>query len=296
VTNIDATGEITEGFYYFVLDRSKPGAASLSAIVTPDLLLLKQIPTGFNGAIIKYDLNNNVLASTHIENGKIEKNKQDIISKTKANKDTPGKQATPNIAPSTSCDGGVQYCIDWYWQTWIDGVLVYEEYLYTTCSCTLSTGGGGGGGEMSCEQKNVDFINMEHPEDGPVSESTISFRNRDWNKGYNWLIFSAGPWGLISYEQANLKKIHYSSNNLDIWEFQTFQHLSVLETGMNVGGSRTFTIVPPIINISPSKTSVNIHIDYTVSSKAECIPGVPLAHPFNSNKSFYAPNNIVITP
>lgn len=36
-------------------------------------------------------------------------------------------------------------CIDWYWQTYVDGVLVSEEYLYTTCSGNSGGTGGSGG-------------------------------------------------------------------------------------------------------------------------------------------------------
>lgn len=35
--------------------------------------------------------------------------------------------------------------IDWYWQTWVDGVLISEEYLFTTNEILCSPGGGGGG-------------------------------------------------------------------------------------------------------------------------------------------------------
>ncbi len=36
--------------------------------------------------------------------------------------------------------------IDWYWQTFINGVLVSEEYLFTTNEIICEGGGGGGGG------------------------------------------------------------------------------------------------------------------------------------------------------
>lgn len=52
-------------------------------------------------------------------------------------------------------------CLDWYWQTFVNGVLVEEVYLYTTCSeeegpqggCGC-TGGGGGGGNSGPGEAN----------------------------------------------------------------------------------------------------------------------------------------------
>jgi hypothetical protein len=42
-----------------------------------------------------------------------------------------------------NCDGPSQEgCIDWYYQTYVDGVLVYEEYQFTTC-CNSNGGGSG---------------------------------------------------------------------------------------------------------------------------------------------------------
>ncbi len=37
-------------------------------------------------------------------------------------------------------------CIEWYWQTYENGVLVSEQYIFTTCGGQVVEEGGGGGG------------------------------------------------------------------------------------------------------------------------------------------------------
>lgn len=49
--------------------------------------------------------------------------------------------ADPNLKPQTM----ITVCIDWYYQTWTDGVLTSERYLFTTCD-TYGDGDDGGSG------------------------------------------------------------------------------------------------------------------------------------------------------
>ena len=92
-----------------------------------------------------YELNfkNNKLFSTLIKNTK------------SSNHGSPTNQNNMSSAAN---------CIDWYWQTYINGVLVSEVYLYTDCGINVEEGGGGSSGPYNngtSVTRNVDFIVKE---------------------------------------------------------------------------------------------------------------------------------------
>ncbi len=270
---------------------------TIDAIITPETVSLKNIPKGFGGAIFKYDLKNNLIFNKHFVEGKVS-TKTDII-KIKKNinfisVEPIGNEPVENNAP---LDKGCSYItIDWYWQTWENGILVNEEFLYSSNVpfCNGGTGGGGGGGSESCAQINENFVNQGAATSGTITTRDDFNNGSIWRRSYNWPIFTAGTWGLLSYEKGTLEKVHYSSNNTDRWEFTDFTHVRIAEAGTVLGGSRTFVDVDNTINISASRTSAWVRIDFSVTSKANCLPGTPLAIPYNSNKTFTAPNIIIV--
>jgi hypothetical protein len=303
VTELDEKGSFVNGSYYLIVNTGLQKAVNILDILVNELNSQKQA-TAFNGSVLKYDLAYNKKDASKYKDGIKQNVDLNIEIKEKQDTDAQTKGVVPNSAISPAncaASGGFLDCEDYYLITYdqITGEILNVEYLYTNCVCIPGTGGGGGngggGGTATCAQQNEEFTNMGHAVNGVVTENTISNNGTNWKKGYNWVIFTAGPWGLISYEQGELKKVHYASNNIDLWEFQSFIHLAVMESGMNVGGTRTFTVAPPIINISPSKTSANIRIDFTVTSKFLCTGAIPITQPFNANKTFYAPNIITIS-
>lgn len=299
VTELDEKGSFVNGCYYMVVNTGLQKAVNILDVVVNEINNQKQA-SSFSGSVLKYDLAYNKRDGSKYKEGIKQDVDLNIEIKEKQNAEAQTKGVVPNSAISPAncaASGGFLDCEDYYLITYdqITGEILNVEYLYTDCVCIPGTGGGGGnggGGTATCEQQNEEFANMGHAVNGVVTENTIFNNGTDWKKGYNWVIYTAGPWGLISYEQGELKKVHYTTNNIDLWEFQSFTHLTVLASGVNVGGTRTFSIVPPTINISPIKTSVFIEIPFTVTSTVNC-PGIPpLAHPFTSNKRFYAPNTI----
>lgn len=51
----------------------------------------------------------------------------------------------PNKFSSGPSDQFFDTCIEWYWLTFANGVLINEQYLYTECGINVEEGGGGGG-------------------------------------------------------------------------------------------------------------------------------------------------------
>jgi hypothetical protein len=287
VEEADKNGKITNANYYIVLTKDNP--ATLEKPIEAHLFGKDQMPENFNGALLEYDLNNNVIFSKHYENGLITNEIDKLNFKQNAKNTKTG--ADPDLVNPNECGGEtIQVCIDWYWQTWVNGELVYEEFLYTTCGC-YATGGGGGGGTLTCEQQNQNFANLGNAIDGPITSMDDYNDGIIWIKSYNWGIYTAGTWGLLSYEKGTMEKKHYP--NHDIWEYQSFTHTLIAEVGIVIGGTRTFTDLGATINISPSKTRVDVRIDFSVSSKISCFSNA-LTTPYNSNKTFYAPNTVII--
>ena len=169
-----------------------------------------------------------------------------------------------------------------------------EEYLYTTQVVVCEDGGGSSGSEGTvCEQAQT-FINAGSVQNGTITSTDVFNNGFTWKKAYNWLIYHAGTWGLLSYEQATFEKIHYASNNTDRWEFIDFQHQRIAEVGVNIGGTRTFLDLGATINTMPGRTGVWDRIDFSVTSKPlNCLPAVTT--PLNGEKLFIAPNTIVTT-
>jgi hypothetical protein len=166
------------------------------------------------------------------------------------------------------------------------------------CNIFENSGGGGGSGtpqNNTCANEAVAFLSMGSVQSGPVLETTVSNNGTIWVKDYNWKIYSAGTWGLLSYERGTLEKVTYP-NNYNRWEFQSVAHVGVLSAGMSPGGSRTFTSLPPSYNISGTRLAVYEHIDFSVTSTTICNNPVlaPVTNVFGANTVLRSPSTITV--
>ena len=128
-----ADGAITNGNYVYLYSTMNK---------QPDAYLLegKKIPTEFSGTILEYALNNQLLASKVYEKGNVVAGKTAKL----ALKPTSSKG---NAATNSNAQAKV-VCYEYYMQTFVNGLLVTEVYLYTMCygtpDATLESEGGGG--------------------------------------------------------------------------------------------------------------------------------------------------------
>jgi hypothetical protein len=296
VTNANSDGSLASGKYIYVLKNKGAEGTALSCTVLNEILTAKKANPDFSGAIVEYDLKHELISSKSFVNGKVDPAKVENVNfKFQSNKFTAQKVGGGDITPNyvNPCEGGVSSCIDWFWQTYVGGVLVNEEYLYTSCYC--SSGGGGAGSGTACAQQNEIFVNQGTAISGAVT-SVDNFNNGTiWIKSYNWPIFTAGTWGLLSYEKGTMEKIQYP-NNIVRWEYQSFVHIRITEAGVVIGGTRTFQDLDNIINLTSTRTSAYVQIAFSVSSKTTCTLGTPITIPYNANKTFHAPNSVVYIP
>ena len=131
---IDNNKEITKSEYvYFLLDNVGGNNFSIEDLnaLAPEAIDFTDIPSGLKAWVIKYDMIGKFIMSKYLVDGTAE------------DSDNRFKSTVLDRQPTEICENVVT--IDWYWQTWINGELVYEEYLYSTTECGDEGGGGGGG-------------------------------------------------------------------------------------------------------------------------------------------------------
>ncbi|MFZ1529425.1 MAG: hypothetical protein WAT19_11765 [Ferruginibacter sp.] len=186
------------------------------------------------------------------------------------------------VDPSEECqdNGGTMITIDWYWQTYVNGVLVYEEYLYSTQECSVVLAGGGGGGTGSyCGQQAASFVNA-----GQVSSQAISGVEES-NNGtikidkYTWKIYDAVTWFLYSCDKLKW----YRPNANTAYTFYGFEHMYITESGMSIGGTRTYKLLSPPTARSYVSSAV-VSVDFSVTHSIVC-QGFPLSATINHTAS-----------
>lgn len=260
----------------------------------------------FNGTMIIKKWNGKILSTNFLRDGKVERNK-DLATNAPVNSAgrveiecSPGYREMCQVQQDcyVDPDGMVISCSEWYL---IEG----------SCYCEVIPGVGGeepdycelygigcdNGGDdppppppgEPCNAEMASFVSEGSAVSQDINEVTVSNNGIEWNKAYDWKIFSAGTWGLLSYEDAKLTRVQYP--NITRWEYQTVTHRLITDVGVSIGGTRTFEDLGPTINISPTRTMVSIRIDFKVTHAIICQYATPpLTIPYNANVSFVAPN------
>ncbi len=176
--------------------------------------------------------------------------------------------------------------IEWCYQEYDNyGNLIFEEYVFSTFECWGGSGGGGGTGPNPAELCQI-RMNSFVSQGSPVSQlrsSTITYEDAfGYKKVEDWKIYSAGTWGLISIEDAEIVNVPLPHGGF-IREYGSFTRRIVFSVGTSIGGTRSFQDLGASINLTKSRAEVRI--DYTVThTAAGCIS--PLTINFNANHAF----------
>ncbi len=269
VTETDDAGRVQRGNYYIVLTEKKEQSPSSEVIITPELFNSKTVPENFKGAIIKYDLNNNKVLSKHYEGGVLT-GKDDNLVVRKSKNQVP----VENTAPLP--EGCSYITIDWYWQTWVNGVLVYEEYLFSSQEiyCQGSGGGGGGGGvtpptdlEM-CQAALASIVSSTTSANQLVSNEIESESPLTRTRLYSWKCVKNIGWWVVAYDKGVQKRIATNKP----WTWLSLENLSVAKQGTTVsfGGEVTATKVTSqsVLGISHAIMYIVVNIKTTVAKNA----------------------------
>lgn len=303
VTNTDEGGGVLGGYYYTILSNKKTLDQLENEDVPLMMINLEQIPKNFTGTIIKQDLNNTIIWSKHYEQGTIV-GKADKIEARKSKDQT----SIGNYAP---LEEGCNYVtIEWYWQTWQNGVLIYEEYVGSSIVvvCEGTGGGGGGGGviipgpcsfTLAEAQQQLNAITIERNYQGecstPIGEGVSQFSNwpklspKNCSTGLVTLHFFGGYY--VSYACLFTGTVKKDGPNVP-WKWQTFAYNSTVLTGGGIPPcfEQTKSVVANPV-ISQDGLTVGVAINYTITTKILCLfgwqPSAPytgsFVHTFNAN-------------
>jgi len=277
----DRQGKITDGHYLYLLGKGAKPALDKQ-------VLQGNPPLSFTGAVVRTDFEGHVLTSKHYEGGLATGRTDKFVQKKHKNN---GSEPS-SLAP---LDPGCSYItIDWYWQTFVNGVLVSEEYLFS--SQEIECLGGGGGGNSTGENVYAAaeaFINQ-----GSATSILISNEMQEMPGGLrivakpNWKIYHAGTWGVFSYETIIWER---AATNL-AFSYASASSRGFSALGTSIGGTRDFSIVSKDY-ISTHPTRVLVDVDYTITHKPNAVLGVlinPVTLGHRTNKLFFPPVQIVM--
>ena len=294
-------GHVTGGQYVMVLPNAKKMGKGLAGF-DPVALLGTENPKGFSGALLYYDVRGQLTGSQVYEAGQL----QPKATANLAARDDAEDDPDPNYVVQ-ECGNltGTSPCIEWYWQTYVNGVLIAEDYMFTTC-CGGSCGGGGTGvanspAITSCDrtqaqaQSIIQGISLENTDDvmtinGQPYGGTKANDPIRMPKQIRWGFAKLHLyWGYYLRYTMVFSGVVYRNNSQDnVWKWESVNSGDLQRTGEMapcVNVQFTHSLVTPIISADKRKFSTGI--TYTAIATAPCLIGAEVGtfnggHPYVS--------------
>ena len=131
---------------------------------------------------------------------------------------TGGKMSKFNVLNNPKAGSNTEEeCIDWYLQTWVDGVLVSEVYVFTTCGPYVEEGSGGGnsgGGDLEPERsRDLIWVVVQNPVPG-VNGAIASM---EVVKGKKVAGFPQGGYFTRIYHHGSSCNFCHTDEPLNVW-------------------------------------------------------------------------------
>lgn len=167
-----------------------------------------------------------------------------------------------NIAGKTAARNE---CVDWYWQTWVNGVLVSEVYLFTTCGPYVEEGSSGGGEDPFDEDAEEALKAQVFSAQSESAEQNLTFTSSTaTGVPFQWVVVK----NTNNLWQVNSSDIAFGYNSANTGAIvYNIQH-----SGSQISGQTSWNriprspigIAPPLINLSWQETfnTSNIAGDY----------------------------------
>jgi hypothetical protein len=303
----NAAGQITQGHYMLALPNKKTmGEAAakhynLARLQRPDE---GQAPTGYSGAVLYYNMAGQLTANRVYKDGKLLSNARATLAARQQTKAAARGETEDDPSPNTAimnCENlDPQTCIDWYWQTFVDGELVDEEYIFTTCCNTLGGGNGtvdtdeGDGCNTMCQNQSTlanqifgqgtPVVTVESSSAASAPDSTGKIRmNKIIKMNFYTLDFF---WGYRAEFAAYYHGVVYKDKARDPdWKWESLVYAPPTgPEGFHVGGS-----IPPCNNViasysampvtfSADRRKANIGYNYNLQVYMHCGFGPLLVH------------------
>jgi hypothetical protein len=292
-----ANGAITGGNYVYLYPI-------MQQEVNAYLLEGKKIPADFNCTILEYGLDNQLLAAKVYEKGTAVANKTAKLAFKPTAKDKGNATTSGNAAARV-------VCYEYYMQTFVNGLLVTEVYLYTMCygtpDATLENEGGGGGAIDESAALMAEFNNhiksSSTPAAATVPETTpqpdpISFTH-DWivveGAVANWKVMATTRMDYYHKKYYDIQ-LNAIEHRYDIIYLKT---ANVQYVGSNTFITTTWTTTSILDNIQSNNTS-NAYGKSHVFGKLKHRANFNVPNPLNPSSPIVpdaetAPNNYCIT-
>ena len=280
----NSVGEVIKANYFVVLqsnnNASQKAQAVESLVVTPELISLKNIPANFTGAIIKYDDENIIISSVHYENG-ILVSKTDKISLKVSNRINIEETVADDgpVGSVAPLDEGCSYVtIDWYWQSYENGVLISEEYVTSTIGIVCGGNGGGGsvGGASIAEvaQAAVNTLtSTANATSTAISSGSTPIDDLTVEKLYSWKCVEGFGWKCVAYDKGIQKRVSINKP----WKWHSLQNLAISQVGNTITANATITtakvFADPIIGEYTSTMNVMVNVKATMTYSVAGITG-----------------------
>jgi hypothetical protein len=250
VAKADEDGNIKNGGYYVILSKT-----ATKPIEAENIILENTASTNFTGSVLEYDMNNKLIKALHYAGGKLSTTEKDnIFYKPSTKKD----DRNANVNRADECAEQEQFCIDWYWQTFENGILVEEQYLYTTCYCQNSGGGGTGGGSSE-EQIAAGILSQALfvTESNVLHSCHTEFETAETKRiVFYWQCVSHPTYKIFSTDKGDLVRAGNNSAT-GLWKYSTDTGLQHVSSSLE-GGSLGATV---------SQTSEEVDVIYTAQRK-----------------------------
>lgn len=299
VTTTDEAGNIIEGKYCIIHSNKSLPIPNIYKTIINHSNNLEYLVDDFTGGIINYDLHNNLISSNNYNKGSLS-NKNDKISIRKSKNQIP----VENNAPVECYD----ITIDWYWQTWENGILIYEEYLfsttYNTCGSEGGGGNGGGGSGNSCNftsaqgEELLSYVTYQYSyfatnilgQPTTLSNGVIKAPNP-----IEWQFLTLHVFGNYypkykAYFSGTVYKLNANDPNWK-WEKVSFTHIAksqgevppCFEVAVTAGATSI---------ISGNELSVQLDVNFQSTTTVTCLFGTEVAH-YNDTVTYpnYSSNN-----
>jgi hypothetical protein len=270
--------QAVEHGYYFDVYGKQAGQINGNHFLL-NLVQNRKAPESFTGAFIKYDLYDKPEGSGHFENGRLTEKSSKLVLK-KAKKTVTEGSGDIMSAP---LDEGCEYVmIDWFWQVYVGGLLVAEEYLFSSEVIVCENGGGGGGGVgenpyAACNAQFNALINGGEPTSTLVSTTANYIQPAERQYTYKWKALKGIGFSVYSYDVGT----HIKTTDPKMpWKWKSIVHGSLQIQGLGIGG-----IVDKVgdgtMSVTLGNINANVSLDFTLKYTPNCgISGAPSLNPY----------------
>jgi hypothetical protein len=270
VAKTDGNSNITAGSYFVVLKKEGITPVEAEKLIKNQIAPDKYYSNQFSGAVLEYNLNNTLVNLKHYESGIETKQYDNILGKNK--NDNNRESFNREMMNANPCeDGAAELCIDWFWQTFVNGVLFSEEYLYTSCQCMNNSGGGGAGSPSDydlCVAGVNQVLNNTNSSSVLLSTDMISLGTLARTKMYSWKCVEGAGWYVVAYDRG----VHQRVSVNKPWIWSSLENLSISKNGNTIGLAASVVVSKLFANATLGTYNSIMHIGVNV--KATLVKGL----------------------